>query len=188
VKGAKQSAEKMAKRLARENEDYVTFEHEHDIETLEDFLGRAKAAGTSVERIEESLERYKRLRRANICDIHELRAALREYLEHRAEARGDDPVKVAERELIGKKLPGFFPTPLTVIERMLELAEIEPKHSVLEPSCGKGDILDAIKSRYPDVTLQAIEQNLGPIPYRPKDMKWILETFLNTEGSMIALS
>jgi type I restriction-modification system DNA methylase subunit len=85
---------------------------------------------------------------------------LREYLAHRAETRGDYPVKVAERELIGKKLPGFFPTPVAIIERMLELAEIQSEHRVLEPSCGKGDILDAIRNFHPDVALHAIEQNL----------------------------
>jgi type I restriction-modification system DNA methylase subunit len=109
--------------------------------------------------VESSLEKYNRLHRANISDIHELRAALREYLSHRAEARGDDPVKVAERELIGKKLPGFFPTPRTVIDKMLEIAAIEPEHRVLEPSCGKGDIVDAIKTRHADASLHAIEMN-----------------------------
>jgi len=35
---------------------------------------------------------------------------------------------------------GFFPTPLPVIERMLELAEIDPGMLVLEPSAGTGNI------------------------------------------------
>ena len=82
-----------------------------------------------------------------------------EYLGHRSEARGDSPVQIAERELIGKKLPGFFPTPRPVIERMLELADVEAQHSVLEPSCGKGDILDALKEECPGIELVAIEQN-----------------------------
>jgi type I restriction-modification system DNA methylase subunit len=149
----------MATRLSRENEDYVTFQADHDIKALEDFITRARAAGVKTEWFDASLEKYKRLQRAHITDIHELRAALREYVGHRAEARGDDPVKVAERELIGKKLLGFFPTPLAIIERMLALAEIEPHHHVLEPSCGKGDILDALRNRYPALALVAVEQN-----------------------------
>jgi hypothetical protein len=157
--GIKQAAQKMAKRLRREDDDYITFRQEHDIEALESFIARAKSVGANVERIEESLVNYQRLQRAGITDVHELRAALREYLGHRAETRGDDPVKVAERELIGKKLPGFFPTPPTVIRRMLELAEIESQHSVLEPSCGKGDIVDAVRTQHPEAMLHAIEVN-----------------------------
>jgi len=157
--GVKQAADKMAKRLAREKEEYVTFKAEHDIAALADFVDRAKGAGVDVDYVASGMEKYKRLNRAGITDIHELRAALREYLNHRAEARGDDPVKVAERELIGKDLPGFFPTPRSVIERMLELAEIERGQKVLEPSCGKGDILDAIKEECSDVELVAIERN-----------------------------
>ena len=42
---------------------------------------------------------------------------------------------------------------------MLELAEVESKHRVLEPSCGKGDILDALKDECPGIELIAIERN-----------------------------
>lgn len=59
-----------------------------------------------------------------------------------------------------KDLPGFFPTPRPVIDRMLELADIQSTDRVLEPSCGKGDILDAIRREHQDVDLAAIEQNL----------------------------
>lgn len=159
TRGVRQAAEKMRKRLSRENDDFVTFRDEHDIESLSDFVGRAKGAGIDVERIEQTLEKYGRLQRANITDVHELRSALREFLGHRAAARGDDPVRVAERELIGKKLPGFFPTPPAVIARILELSEIGSEHSVLEPSCGKGDIVDALMAAHPDAKLHAIEQN-----------------------------
>jgi protein-L-isoaspartate O-methyltransferase len=159
TRGVRQAAEKMRKRLSREKDDFVTFRDDHDIEALSDFLGRAKGAGLDVERIEQTLEKYRRLRRANITDVHELRSALREYLGHRAAARGDDPVRVAERELIGQKLPGFFPTPPAVIARMLEHSAIGPEHSVLEPSCGKGDIVDAIIAEHPDAKLHAIERN-----------------------------
>lgn len=79
---------------------------------------------------------------------------------HLAHAAGDDPVTKAEDELRGKELPGFFPTPRPVIEQMLDLAGIEQTHRILEPSCGKGDIIDAIRCLQPDADLTAIEQNL----------------------------
>jgi predicted RNA methylase len=159
TKGSKQACEKMAKRLAREEDDFVTFRQEHDIEALADFLSRAKGAGANVEWIERALEKHNRLQRANITDVHELRSALHEFMCHRAEARGDDPVKVAERELIGKDLPGFFPTPRPIIEMLLERASIGEQHRVLEPSCGKGDILDAIQAECSGCQLHAIEFN-----------------------------
>jgi hypothetical protein len=149
----------MQKRLAREGDDSISFKAEHDIEAVTDFLDRSKAAGLDVERATQAMEEYKRLQRAGITDIHELRAALREYLGHRGEARGDSPILVAERELIGKKLPGFFPTPRPVIEQMLELAAIGSEHRVLEPSCGKGDLLDALKEAHQDIVVHAIEWN-----------------------------
>lgn len=158
VSGAKLASERMRKRLRGEG-DYLLFRDAHDIEALEDFLGRVKSAGIDVQWIERSLEHHTRLERAGIRTIHELRSALREYLPHRAETRGEDPIRVAERELIGRKLPGFFPTPRPVINQMLEYAGIEATHRVLEPSCGKGDILDSLRDSHPEATRHAIELN-----------------------------
>lgn len=159
TRGLKQITVQMAKRLRQDSAEYLTFQHNHDLKLLEAFAGKLKQSGYDTEVFGCALEKYQRLQRASITDIHELRAALREYLEHRAESRGDNPVRIAERELIGKDLPGFFPTPRAVIARMLELAELGADHSVLEPSCGKGDIVDAVKAEYPDVAIHAIEQN-----------------------------
>jgi hypothetical protein len=79
---------------------------------------------------------------------------------HLSRVAEDDPVKKAEDELCGKRLDGFFPTPRAIIERMLAAAAIEPTHRVLEPSAGKGDIMDAIRRECPDVDLTAVEHNL----------------------------
>lgn len=46
---------------------------------------------------------------------------------------------------------GFFPTPPDVAARMLELADIRPGHSVLEPSAGTGDLADVIQDAFPVV-------------------------------------
>ncbi|MAT68927.1 MAG: hypothetical protein CMJ58_05330 [Planctomycetaceae bacterium] len=160
-RGMKQAAARLRKRLQRGGADneLVTFRHEHDIELLSDFLSRAKAAGLNCERVSDELAHYQRLQRAKLDNVHELRAALREYFPHKASVRGDDPVRVAERELIGRDLPGFFPTPGPVIEQMLELAAIEDGHTVLEPSCGKGDIVLAVRQQHPHSAVTAIELN-----------------------------
>ncbi|QDT76328.1 Methyltransferase small domain protein (plasmid) [Lacipirellula limnantheis] len=174
--GVKKSAETLKRYLSEKSADYVEFSREYELNALFDFVDRAKAQGIDVERIAGASENYKRLVRANITSLPELRAALREYLEHRAERRGDDPVQIAERELIGKDLPGFYPTPRPVIDRMLELADIEAQHKVLEPSCGKGDILDALKEECPDIELVAIERN------------WTMEDVLSAKGHAVEFS
>ena len=39
---------------------------------------------------------------------------------------------------------GYFPTPPTLVERMIELAELDSEHLILEPSAGQGHIADVI--------------------------------------------
>ena len=68
-----------------------------------------------------------------------------------------------EAEVQFRPLPGFFPTPKPLIAKMLDAADIKPEDAVLEPSAGKGDILDAIKEKHPDtVDLVAVE-NMSPL-------------------------
>ncbi|TQK44454.1 methyltransferase family protein [Streptomyces sp. SLBN-118] len=42
---------------------------------------------------------------------------------------------------------GFFPTPEPTVERLLDLAELEPGCEVLEPSAGRGAIAEAVAAR-----------------------------------------
>ena len=55
--------------------------------------------------------------------------------------------------------PQLFPTPPELAARMVELAEIEPHHRVLEPSAGTGSILKAIGNA-PDKTAVEINPRL----------------------------
>ena len=75
-----------------------------------------------------------------------------------------------EAGLIGKKIPGFFPTPKPIIADMIEKADIEAGMKVLEPSAGKGDIADMIKEIHPDADLSIIE------------ISWTLRDILKTKG------
>lgn len=54
-------------------------------------------------------------------------------------------IEQAETRLRFTDIPGFFPTPKPLAERMVSLADIADGHSVLEPSAGKGDLADAIR-------------------------------------------
>lgn len=84
---------------------------------------------------------YQRLERMGIDNLPILRHALRELLPHVMAPAQPDPVTVAERALIGVRIPGFFPTPADVVAKMLDYAQVEPGMLVLEPSAGKGNIV-----------------------------------------------
>ena len=53
-----------------------------------------------------------------------------------------------------KSIPGFYPTPATVVAMMLNrLGQIFPGERVLEPSAGRGDIADYLRRVSADITL-----------------------------------
>ncbi len=53
-----------------------------------------------------------------------------------------DPIQSAIEALQFSNIPGYFPTPAAVIDRMLEHADIELGQRILEPSAGSGNIAD----------------------------------------------
>jgi Methyltransferase small domain len=50
------------------------------------------------------------------------------------------------RKAIYQKVPDFFPTPKGLIDRMLEIADVQPGQRVLDPSAGAGDICLAVRA------------------------------------------
>lgn len=62
-----------------------------------------------------------------------------------------------ERDAVWLRLPGFFPTPPAVADRLLDLAALGPGMTVLEPSAGTGTLADAIVRRCPTAVLSVIE-------------------------------
>lgn len=53
-------------------------------------------------------------------------------------------IRALEEQIRFCPIPGFFPTPPALIERMVEVADLWPGMRCLEPSAGKGDIADAL--------------------------------------------
>lgn len=66
-----------------------------------------------------------------------------------------DRIAQLERDLQFSKIPGYFPTPPAVVELMLDYAQIEANHTILEPSAGAGAIIDGIVARHGDGPLIA---------------------------------
>lgn len=52
-------------------------------------------------------------------------------------------VKALEAEVRFSPIPGFFPTPPELVEVMLAAADLAPGMTVLDPSAGKGDLVEA---------------------------------------------
>jgi phospholipid N-methyltransferase len=81
-----------------------------------------------------------------------------------AEKTDEEKIRELEVDLIGRKIDGFFPTPATVIEKMIAQVSITSGMTILEPSAGNGNILDAIRkyctnNSIENVTLHACEVN-----------------------------
>lgn len=89
-------------------------------------------------------------------------------------------LRAAETKLIGMREPGVFFTPKALAERVITEADIKPGMKVLEPSAGKGDIVDAIKAAVPDADVSAVElrPSLREI-LELKEHKVVGEDFLN---------
>lgn len=119
----------------------------------------------SAQMIQGAMADYLRMKAMNIFNEVDLRVAMREFVRFKADRLEEDPIAKAERGLIGRPLAGFFPTPPSLVEEMVEKAEIEPGMVILEPEAGKGDVAVAIKAAAPDVKLDVLEinQTLEPI-------------------------
>lgn len=63
------------------------------------------------------------------------------------------------RSLTFARIPGYFPTPGSVIERMLDYIDSDEPFTVLEPSAGTGAILDAVTNKYQNVETVVYEIN-----------------------------
>lgn len=122
---------------------------------------------TTKAQIEDLVRSYNpksaRLKTAGITTDNQwagAKSAIEQYVQGATpEQRRQREIKEAEEKLIGVKIPGFFPTPRPLIDQMLREADIQPGESVLEPSAGKGDILDAIRETAPEANAVGIEQS-----------------------------
>ncbi len=92
---------------------------------------------------EEGVKRFTRAQRLGYKTIGTIRQAVREYADILARPTGTDPIKKAERDLVGKKWDGYFPTPQVLADQMAAELNVNSTHTVLEPSAGKGSLVEA---------------------------------------------
>ena len=132
---------------------------------LEDLRKASSSLGNyEQERIKSAVSRYDRIRRMKLTTLPLLKTALREYHQYAQvealspEEKRAKEIKELENEFRRQKIDGFFPTPRPLVIRMLELAGIEEKDTILEPSAGLGHIADVISEKYPENKLTLIER------------------------------
>ncbi len=65
-----------------------------------------------------------------------------------AEEKAQDDLRRKIDDLQFSKIPGYFPTPEDVVKQMIDLADVEMNHSVLEPSAGGGAITDGLSDAH----------------------------------------
>ncbi len=125
------------------------------IEALRDacqvLVKKGGAGSYAAKRILGEVREVDRLKRMGIETDLDLQRALAEYVIHRGGSKSEDPIKCMERELHQYSGNDFFPTPPALVDQLVREADIEPGMKVLEPSAGKGDIADALRTSGADV-------------------------------------
>lgn len=159
MKGVKDARAAVQRVISRDGKIYDFAE----MDAIEALIKKAEQAGKDkgfAKYIKDGLADFKRLREMGIESTDQLQQTLKDYLSLGVERKGptkEQKIKELERQLIGAKFPGYFPTPRAVVERMLEEAGIEPGMSVLEPSAGKGNIADVIREKVPEAEIDVLE-------------------------------
>lgn len=133
--------------------------------SIEDIRAIIPIIKSKVDRewLKNGLEQYDRIQRMGLTNLPTLKTALREYHQYAQvstlspEEERTKLIKQLERQFVGKKIPGFFPTPRPLVIRMLSLADIDADDSILEPSAGLGHIADIISEKHPENALTVIE-------------------------------
>lgn len=142
--GLKLIANRLEKLIQQSKEDKVDLGRH-----VEDFKELVKGLPDKdkVNWMDDLVLNRNRLERLGINSEEELRAYLREYLPLRSGEKAKtkaDLVKEKQRELIGRKIDGYVPTPKKLVEQMLDYADIGEGMTILEPSAGQGHIADEL--------------------------------------------
>lgn len=166
-KGKKLAASRMAKRIKglKPETQFLTIT---EGKPLDDFKTLFLWSSNGIDKYE--CERYKnahlrleRIKRLGITTIFELRAALRELVRIKEgvqltdEQKKAQQIKELERQFIGKKIDGFFPTPQTLGSETVAKAQIKEGETIVEPSAGLGHLAEVIAEMHPDNNLTCIE-------------------------------
>lgn len=157
--GTAQDREILSRVMGRE-ENGGSLHGEKEITAADSLIKIAEKAGEKSPWVKESIAEQKRMLAAGIDTEEKFAQAktdLNELGKKPIDRSKEQKIRTAEQNLLGRKIPGYFPTPKATAERLVEEADIQPGMSVLEPSAGKGNIADVIRENAPDADLKTIE-------------------------------
>lgn len=124
----------------------VTLNNHMVVSAFQNLLGKLSLSHYEKQTVNDALAHYSRLKAMGIMNLPALRHVLRALLPYFASADKPDPLVQAERSLLGLDIPGYFPTPIVMVNKMVQLAEMrqDEDYRILEPSAGKGNIADVL--------------------------------------------
>ncbi len=117
-----------------------------------------------------------------------LRSAREREAELAAERDGRRQALETQRQvnaLLDYDIPGFFPSPPAIVLRMIELADIRPGMTVLEPSAGTGAIADAIRQAGVEPICVEVNRTLAEV-LRKKNYQVFYTDFLAWQDGYFA--
>lgn len=161
VKGFSRFAAELKKLPMAEGKVHLGRLTKDQVKKLHDAVKAGHLSSYELGFIPDREKTMNRLDKLGIKTDEQLRTAIRELDSLTVAEQKEDPIKKLERDLVGKKIDGYFPTPRELVEQMIDYAEIQPGHQVLEPSAGKGNIADIIKESEPNAEIDVIEINQG---------------------------
>ena len=161
VKGFSRFASELQKLPMAEGKVHLGRLTKEQVKKLHDAVKAGHLSSYELGFIPDREKTISRLDKMGITTEEQLRTAIRELDSLTVVAQKEDPIKKLERDLVGKKIDGYFPTPRNLVEQMMDYADIKPGHQVLEPSAGKGNIADIIKETEPNAEIDVIEINQG---------------------------
>lgn len=94
--------------------------------------------------------------------------------------RGRD--RAEELSYMGGTIPGFYPTPPDTARYLVELADVQPGHTVLEPSAGSGALAEEIRARGVEPDCIEVNYKLADM-LRRKGFKTISGDFMQHHGT-----
>jgi hypothetical protein len=110
---------------------------------------RKKDKSWAYEHVHERYNDYRRMHRACVESPQQFDEARADLLRLIGSYKQPEPpaereLRKLEREASIRVIPGYFPTPQHLRERLVELADIQEDDAVLEPSAGSGDLAEEI--------------------------------------------
>lgn len=162
--GMKQGVARILKSIPMHNNDshLIVFEGAHLLNLLKTTAQKITDRWDR-DRILDPIKSYERMQKMGLTDLPILRTALRELIATTqgagiSQAEKDAlEMKNLEREFIGRKIPGFFPTPKELAGDVIDKVRVYPGDIIAEPNAGLGHLAQIIKERYPENELKVLE-------------------------------